>query len=164
MNITIREATKDDADVDAMVAMAYALHDHHRTCDGRSRHVHDEGATRKELLEVLDAAESRVLLALDEDGRIVGMAIGKIREREGHEPPVAGYIRKVFVNESHRGRGVARQLLRDLMTFFGVHGIEMIDLHYLTRNASAEKFWTHLGFEPFLMNARTTLAELAKNL
>jgi ribosomal protein S18 acetylase RimI-like enzyme len=164
MSVTIREARDTPEDLDAMVAITRALHAHHAACDNRGRHARDEKTMRQDMRETLEDPDARTWLAVDDDAGVVGMAIGRIREREGHVPNVGGYITKVFVAESHRGTGLARRLVGELVGFFAERGIEQVDLHYLVRNESAQRFWTKLGFEPFLMNVRTTLDDLRARL
>jgi len=166
MSVTIREARKTSEDVDAMSAMTVALHRLHEACDPRCSRLRDAAADlyRREVLEWLDDADTRILLAEDEAGEVVGMAIGRIERRPGRVPEVSGQIRRVFVKERCRRRGAARMMLKDQCDFFVSGDVGDVSLHYLIRNGLAERFWTRLGFEPLLINVRTTLDDLRDRL
>jgi len=79
-------------------------------------------------------------------------------------PPVWGHVRRVFVKAQSRRCGVARKLLKPLCAFFASQDVAGVSLHYLLSNKLGKRFWTDLGFEPFLINAKTTLAELTEKL
>jgi len=166
MDVTIRRATRGAADVDAVAEMSVALHRFHEACDPRSTRLLDDAAStyRAEALEWLDDADTRILLAEDDAGRVVGMAIGKVERRPDREPALSGHIRRVYVEEGFRGRGIARRLLVPLCDFFAGHGVTGVQLHYMVKNASGERFWTRLGFKPFLMMAKTTLSDFVGRL
>ena len=55
-------------------------------------------------------------------------------------------------------------LLKPLCTFFASQDVAGVSLHYLIANELASRFWAGLGFEPFLMNAKTTVAGLIEKL
>ena len=166
MNVTVREATDDARDLDAMVAMTLALRQFHRECEPGSRHVTPDAADveREKIIEWLADADRRLVVATTETGELVGMAMGRIDRDTGHGHGDFGYIGRVYVAPEWRSRGVARRLLKRLCDFFAAEKLEAVALHYLVKNELAGRFWTWLGFEPFLMNARTTLDALADRL
>ncbi|HUW56187.1 MAG TPA: GNAT family N-acetyltransferase [Planctomycetota bacterium] len=166
MDVTIRGATKAPPDVDAMVDMTVALHRLHEACDPRCTRLLDDAANvyRDEALKWLDDADTRVMLAENEAGQIVAMAIGRIERRPDRVPAASGHIRRVFVKEGCRRGGIGRRLLAPLCDFFDGHGVSDVQLHYMVRNAAGERFWTRLGFQPFLMMAKATLADLTGRL
>ena len=92
------------------------------------------------------------------------MAIGRIERRPDRVPAASGHIRRVFVREDRRGGGIGRELVKVLCRFFAGHGVTGVSLHYMVNNAAGEQFWARLGFHPFLMMAKATLADLTENL
>ena len=164
MNVTIREATGND--LDALVTMSLELHAYHEACDPRCRRASEDAPRmeREKVLDMLDDPDGKVVVAEDDEGKVIGMAVGKVERAADHIPPLSGHIRRVFVKEGCRGGGIGCRLLAPLRHFFGGHGVTDIYLHHMVKNDGAGRFWTRLGFQPFLMMAKATLADLADAL
>jgi len=59
-----------------------------------------------------------------------------------------GYIKRVIVHPNFRGRGLAKNLLRHILTFAHTEQkLQAVDLHVWEKNASAIKLYEVLGFE-----------------
>jgi ribosomal protein S18 acetylase RimI-like enzyme len=83
-----------------------------------------------------------------EGGRIVGQA-----EMRLHEEPGVGYVNLLYVEPSHRGRGLGRLLHEHAAGVFRKRGMRTMRLSVSTHNTSALEFyrklgWTSIGTRP----------------
>ena len=83
------------------------------------------------------AIDEHVALLAEEDGRAVGLLLG--RAKSGR----IGYVSDLYVRPDHRRRGIARALLYE-----GVRrlGREVVTLDVDASNAAARAFYVRLGF------------------
>ena len=95
---------------------------------------------------------------------LVGMAMGRVMERHEFTPPVTGLVDDVWVEPAHRGRGLAKALLGEVVAFFGRHRVETVVLDYVVGNHEAERLWRGLGFTPVQVGADARLGDLAAAL
>jgi GNAT superfamily N-acetyltransferase len=93
-------------------------------------------------------SKARIVVAVNGDGAIFGMAVGRIHFQDTYVPNVSASIDMVFVEKPYRRRGVGTQLVLALCQFFAAHGVEDISLRYVIGNRQAEQFWSRFGFEP----------------
>ena len=87
--------------------------------------------------------DSIALKAVDESGRIIGSAIGRIEKIRGS---IVGRVYTVEVKPEHRGRGVGRSLLTRLEEEFRRMGCEKLVLEVAVDNEPAIKLYKSLGF------------------
>ena len=81
----------------------------------------------------------------EQDGQIVGTALLVTIHSLSH---VSGHIEDVVVDETHRGRGIGRELTRQLIAHARNNGIERIDLCSEPERESANRLYLSLGFTP----------------
>lgn len=80
--------------------------------------------------------------AVDEAGCIIGsIGLKKIGDHEGE-------LKKFFVAEAYRGKGVAQQLFETLMAAARKHQFAYLYLGTVNKLASARRFYEKAGFEP----------------
>ena len=82
----------------------------------------------------------------DEPRALAASAAGTIANRlPSPNNPAArvGYIQWVATDEAHRRRGYARQVLEEVLAWFGERGVESIELH---ATKDAEPLYRGLGF------------------
>jgi ribosomal protein S18 acetylase RimI-like enzyme len=80
-------------------------------------------------------------IALDANGDVVGAALC------GHDGR-RGYLYHVAVRESSRGQGIGRLLVDYCRAALERVGIGRVSIHVFANNASAIRFWAHLGWQP----------------
>ena len=102
-------------------------------------HAYDRSFIRFLLLD----PDSIALKAVDERGRIIGSAIGRIEKIRGS---IVGRIYTVEVKPEHRGRGVGRSLLTRLEEEFRRMGCEKLILEVAVDNEPAIRLYESLGF------------------
>ena len=157
----IRPATP--ADLDDLATLRLAVQAHSERSNPRAWRMTPaaKARARDELAEQVTSPDALVLAACADGGALIGIAVGQLQRQEKYEPAVSGMIRRVYVVERWRRRGVGRAMIRGLLGFFRQHGAEELSLHYIPGNVEAERFWASFGFHPSLIQAGATLAELA---
>ena len=107
-----------------------------------------ERVYRKFLERSLDAEDSLFLVA-ENNGELVGYAVGEIQKRSLiFEIAENGYINDVFVLEEFRKHGIARMFLRELKEWFQSKGILYVELSVNDKNIIGKKTWQKFGFAP----------------
>jgi len=104
----------------------------------------------------LDVLRGRLAAASDEncvvgafaDGKLVG-TVGFVRNTR-HKARHKGRIWGVFVGEEHRGQGIARRLMGEVLRRAGtIAGLEQIILTVGDDQAAAKQLYASLGFTVF---------------
>ena len=105
-----------------------------------------EAASRRYLTAALSAGEYLAWLA-EWEGRVVGgagMVLRRLLPRPKHlDGGEEAYVLNVWVDEAHRGRGVATLLMRELMEWCGTRGIRRVSLH---ASDAGRRVYEKLGF------------------
>jgi GNAT superfamily N-acetyltransferase len=144
----VRTATIDD--VPFVLPMVRAICDLHQRHDPERFRVVDDVIERYARWLPERATDSRsVFLVAVENGKPVGYAVSTI---EPEVPifwvPECGWIHDIWVQPEHRGRGLARELVRETVKRFGALGVNQLRLHTGTFNDAARKLFAAEGFRP----------------
>ena len=109
------------------------------------RHSYEEMA--EELAAVMTSGEAAFFLAWAGD-RAVGFAQCQLRHDyvEGTDCSPVGYLEGIFVAEDHRGRGIARQLLRACESWAKEQGCRQFASDCQLDNAQSLDFHRKVGF------------------
>ncbi|HVY07309.1 MAG TPA: GNAT family N-acetyltransferase [Burkholderiales bacterium] len=114
----------------------------------------DRSAQRRglELLLSLPDDRATILVARAQDERVIGLASAQlvISTAEG---AASAWIEDVVVQESFRGKGIARQLLVGLEAWSRRHGATRLQLLADAGNAPALDFYRHLGWQATQLGA-----------
>lgn len=98
-----------------------------------------------ELTEMVEASGTHLLVARDDDGRIIGtLTLVVFRIPTG----VRAWIEDVVVDEEARGRGVGEELTRRALSIAGQAGARTVDLTSRPTREAANRLYRRLGFEP----------------
>jgi ribosomal protein S18 acetylase RimI-like enzyme len=96
------------------------------------------------------AQRAMVLVAVDDDGRILGSATLELDGRiDDDDPPLRrgeAHVRMLGVAPEARGRGVARALMRACEDEARARGRTLLTLHTTERMAAARRMYESLGF------------------
>ena len=84
-----------------------------------------------------------IYVAVDEDGEIIGLAMGGLADAD--ELPQIGAIYALYVRMSHQGRGVGRRLVQAVAADLAQHGMTALQIGCLAANAPARRFYEALG-------------------
>jgi GNAT superfamily N-acetyltransferase len=140
--VQVVEASWDDADAVALRAEAVA--------DLGRRYGGDEDAQ-----EVIDPASIVATLLARADGVAVGC--GSVRDVSGTDdrrgrgathPAATGEVKRVYVLDGHRGRGIARQLMAGLERAARQVGFRRLVLETGTAQPEAMALYAALGYTP----------------
>ena len=114
----------------------------------RIREPFEENLSRA--LEACIASPESQLFVYEEEGAVVGYAIGKIREDNDilYDPPRTGEFSELAVLQSHRGKGRASALWNTLLGWFREQGCEFVTLS-VNANNTAREIYGKWGFETF---------------
>ena len=100
--------------------------------------------TEAELDEIVASAASRLLVARDESGAILGsLTLVLFRIPTG----VRAWIEDVVVDESARGRGVGEALNREALRVAAEAGARTVDLTSRPSREAANRLYQRLGFK-----------------
>ena len=105
-----------------------------------------EVASRRYLAEALPAGEYLAWLTEWEGAVVggVGVVLRRLLPRPGHlDGGQEAYVLNVWVDEAHRGRGLATQLMREVMTWCAERGIRRVSLH---ASEQGRRVYERLGF------------------
>jgi ribosomal protein S18 acetylase RimI-like enzyme len=108
-----------------------------------------------------ELANARVVLAVAEGAssagtEIVGYAYGRLEERDYNALlDASGTLHDVYVDESARGHGLGRALVREVLRGLTEKGAPRVLLHTAVQNEAAQKLFQSLGF-------RTTMLEMTR--
>jgi GNAT superfamily N-acetyltransferase len=94
-----------------------------------------------------------VAVARDEQGQPVGVASGQIVISTAEGAPSA-WIEDVVVHAGHRRQGVGKLLLEFLLAWAKARGATRMQLVADRENASADLFYTALGWQSTQLNVR----------
>jgi GNAT superfamily N-acetyltransferase len=100
--------------------------------------------------------EGRLVVA-EEDGNVVGMAKGELRDGLGH-------VSLVYLKPEARGQGGGNDLVRNLVAHFREQGVEHVSLNVELPNDEALAYWRRLGFTDYRRSLMTDLESLERRL
>jgi ribosomal protein S18 acetylase RimI-like enzyme len=100
--------------------------------------------TREELDEIVRSEASRLLLARDDDGTILGsLTLVVFRIPTG----VRAWIEDVVVDEAARGKGVGEELNREALRIAKDAGAVTVDLTSRPSREAANRLYQRIGFK-----------------
>jgi len=142
-------------DVDYLIEMAYELQSNLEKCNPSiwPFSLKAKDYFKKRILELLSNPDAQVILAKNNKGEAMGMAVGKINRHPHHIPKISGTIEQLIVREEYRGQGIARKLIQVLCKFFSSQEAEDISIKYVIGDKVAEEFWKYFGFQPVITTA-----------
>ena len=120
--------------------------------------IPDEPWREDDLAEDFDwleqAVKEEIVLLADVDGLAVA-------RRKGER---LGFLEVVYVRPDARRKGLAAELVREVVTSLQESGAEMLELEVLASNAEARAIYDHWGFKPVELTLGASLARLGQRL
>jgi RimJ/RimL family protein N-acetyltransferase len=108
----------------------------------------DEAALdRTQFVERLSASGFTRFGAFDEEGRLVGLA--GLRMDPGAKQRHKAHLFSMYVDASHRGSGLARQLVETVITAARGAGAVVLHLTVTVGNVPAQRLYRRLGFTTY---------------
>ena len=96
---------------------------------------------KRELIEKSERGSLRVVIASDQQGRIIGYCISSIEGREGE-------IDSIFVTEANRRKGIGAKLVEDSMHWLHRNSAEKITVAVVYGNEEVFDFYRKFGLFP----------------
>lgn len=88
----------------------------------------------------------------EDNGEIVGFISGRIGKRyKFYKTQVFGDAENAFVIESYRNKGVAKQLMAELVVWMKSKGVERIEASTYWKNTAAQDIWRKMGFKEHMI-------------
>ena len=155
MNIKITKATSED--MIGMIEMIKQICDYHCNFDRYYKPFVKYNNLEKEVLRSLKDKNTIFLLAKS-DKKIIGYCEGGITSAPSYASPTKiGYIYTLIVNDKHRGKGIGKKLLDELMKWFKKKNIKNIELEADARNKIGIDFWQNNNFFTYRLKMRQDL-------
>lgn len=168
--VELRDAVPDD--VPELVGFLIKLDAHVAGVDPEILSLTETGEQqlRDRMESFIREPGKRLVVAVGEDGHLVGM--GNIHiwhysdtwlnpERRGLR---SGFLDDLWIEPDHRGGGLARRIVAELLDFAAREDIQEVALEYALHNPEAEAFWDRLGFRPTGVRASARLSDLRTRL
>lgn len=159
MAIEIRKATRRD--LPRIAKLAGCLVRQHREFDAQRFLFIDDPETGyawwfgKEL-----ANPKALILSARLDGKLVGYAYARLEPRDWNALLDAhGALHDIYVDESARGRGVAKRLLQRVAAELRARGAPRVVLHTSVKNRAAQKLFAAAGFRKTMLEMTCELGE-----
>jgi GNAT superfamily N-acetyltransferase len=114
--------------------------------------------------EAMNNAEAVVLVVVDDEGEVVGMAYGEARTPSRFSDERALELSGVVVRSGYRGRGVGRELVAEAARFAEQRGIAWVELKTFAPNRGAMEFWEDLGFAPRVVQLTSPTRDLLERM
>jgi GNAT superfamily N-acetyltransferase len=160
--VKVRQATPED--VPSLVALFQELDRMQadwRVFTPRPGFYDEVGAKYREAMNNADAV---VLVVVDDEGEVVGMAYGEARTPSRFSDERALELSGVVVRAGYRGRGVGRELVAEAARFAEGRGIAWVELKTFAPNRGAMEFWEDLGFSPRVLQLTSPTRDLLERL
>jgi len=84
-----------------------------------------------------------IYVAVEEDGNLVGLAMGGPANAE--EQSQTGAVYALYISTSHQGRGLGLRLMQAVATDLAQHGMRALQIGCLAANAPARSFYEAIG-------------------
>jgi ribosomal protein S18 acetylase RimI-like enzyme len=144
--ITIRELRPDD-DLAAVLGLCKVFFDEYESFHEdffNTDNLSDDDISGR-FLESLTSDSSATIIALDDD-RVVGYALIAVREQPRfYKVKKVGAVSGLMVAKSHRRRGIASLLLKEVKAFFHRQGVRYFTLYTSVVNEGAIEFYKRNG-------------------
>lgn len=108
-----------------------------------------------DLLYLIQSEDSTVLI-VEENNEIVASGYARIKKTENSYSNFEryAYLGFMYVKPEHRGKGINKLILDELISWSKDKGISEIRLDVYDQNESAVKAYEKAGFEPLLLTMR----------
>jgi len=159
-NIKIREAA--NSDLPSLGRLGALLVQEHHDFDPR-RFLAAKNRTPQDYASFLGARlndRNAVVLVAETKGETIGYAYGEI---EGYDymslRGPAGVLNDLIVDPAHRGRGLGRLLLDEIISRLKSRGVPRIVLSTAAKNKAAQRLFERSGFRPTMIEMTRELDE-----
>ena len=161
--IRVRVRTASSDDVDELVTLVGSLTDLGLVRGRRVARSWPDGL-RVQCERLLADATHRVVVAVDEDGLIVGAAVFAADTAGGLLDPPSVYVSHLLVAPASRKRGVGRTLVAAAAGYAEELGVDSVVVAVAPTTRDANRFYARLGFAPQVIRRVAPVAALRRAL
>ena len=101
------------------------------------------------LKKTINNEEMEALVAED-NGKIVGIILGEIRDRIFYEPRREIRVRDIYLLPHYRKRGLGKKLFEEIEKSVKGKGVDIITVEFPDENLLAHKFYSSLGLRSLM--------------
>jgi ribosomal protein S18 acetylase RimI-like enzyme len=94
--------------------------------------------------------EDREVLIAEDNGKIIGVILGEIRDRLFYEPRREIRVRDIYILPHYRKRGLGKMMIDELEKRVKGKGVDIITVEFPNENLLAHKFYTALGMRSLI--------------
>ncbi len=154
--IRIREAISED--MFAIMELKKAMADYHRALDAFYLPGEELRPGFENFLRNRMDHEDAKIIVLETAYGLSGYFIGIIKKSKPFVvPEQTGHISDAFIEESYRGKGWGKRMLKEILDWFKRRGITHVELSVDVRNRTGVAAWEALGFVPYMFKMRLDL-------
>ncbi len=163
--VAARVRPAEHADVAGLVGLVCAIDLSSGTFSGRALLDSTQAHLEARLIEILDAAERTLLVAVDDaSGALVGLLVAKRDEVGAIDLTPVLHVTHLVVAPGHRRRGVGRMLLAAAVNLSEELGVDRILATAASGSREANRYLARLGFAPLVMHRLAPTSVLRRSL
>lgn len=91
------------------------------------------------------------IIVAEGDGKLVGFAVGYVREKENKRLNKEGYIAELYVSGENRSKGIGSQLIEAIKAEFRKQDCTHIGLSAFANNTQAIKLYERMGLIEYVV-------------
>lgn len=157
--MTVRPARRDEAG--DIAELWEELVEYHHQIDPNLPVATSDGVERYAyfIMDRIDRTDSIVVVAIDDQGRVVGYALAFIIELvpEMFVQQRAGFLADVYVQPSARRQGHGRALYGAIVDWCQTNGLQTLEWEVAAANTTGRAFWQAMGGSELMIRLRRTL-------
>jgi ribosomal protein S18 acetylase RimI-like enzyme len=165
-SVRVRPATADD--LPELIALGEELREHLGPAVSAKRLRAAPAANRAGLearyLEALADPERHLVMAVTDDGQVLGMALFTVGPRNTLLDGAALHVSHAVVADRHKRRGAGKALLAAAAAFADEQGLDQVVVSVNPTSRDANRFLARLGFAPVAVRRVAPTAVLRRRL
>ena len=162
VNVRVRPATLDD--VDALSTLVQSIDTTTGPFSGKPLQDASSEHLAARFTEIVERADRRLLVAVDESGTVVGMLASRRDEVGAIDLTPVLHVTHLMVAPSARRRGVGRALLAAAVHLADELGVEHVLATAAAGSREGNRYLARIGFAPLVVHRIAPTAALRRSL
>ena len=145
LNIVIRVANFEDLEEIVGVRMDNAIY--HANLSEAYKVKKEAYSFMEKHSKMMISNENSIIFLAEINKKIVGYAIGILKGQHPiFELPKIAFIEDIFISIDHQNKGIGKELIKALQSWFKKTGVGRIELKVFNLNKNGIQFWEKMGF------------------